>query len=192
MNKIKNKWIVIIIKYLSLPFSLFISFVSIYKTIRIIFYTNDNNRLLMIDLTIIVFLILGFFILNIFFSKRFVLSDCIKFFANNFKVFISLFLLLTSSLICFTYYVNYKFGKTRMENCTIKNKLFDDFKSMATYEILSDCDEFPDIMVNKEFYCSVKNGMEISFVINDGIMGFPVLLEIKGKDDDSLLYRFDR
>ncbi len=188
MNKVVNKWI---LKYLLLPFSLFISIFSIYRASGIILYTNDNNKLLKIDLVIIIFLLLYLFLLNIFYFKRKVISDDIKVFSNNFKIFISILLLFSSLTIYLTYYINYKYGKTRIENCIIKDRLLIVFKSIKTYEIYSDCDEYTDIMISEEFYNKVEKGMLMRLIINDGILGFPVLKEIRGKGDDSLRYELE-
>lgn len=177
---IKNKWIMEIIKNGLLIFSIYITFTLFDRTSSIISNTKDDNKLLFVNL--LIFMILSLITLLL---KRTVIT-------NNVKFFFSILLLVSSFTICFTYYVNYKFGKIQIKKCVIKNKIVDENpkdKSIRTYEIQSNSDEFKFITVSKEFYNQVDKEMEMDLIINNGILGFPVLKEIRGKGDNPIWYK---
>ncbi len=175
---IVKKWSIILIKNIFLIFSIFISFFIFNKISSIISYTNDNNKILMVNLVITILLMFTIVLLK---------WDNIK---NNTKVFFSILLIFLSVTIYTSYYINYKFGKSYVKSCTIDNKYIDVFpkdKTIKTYIIHIDCVNFQNITVNKKFYKNKEKGMEITVVLNEGILGFNVLKEVNGKNILSLI-----
>ncbi|MBI1286294.1 MAG: hypothetical protein GC178_01835 [Flavobacteriales bacterium] len=158
-------------KHIAVLICISIAFMVLQQSSTLISDTDDENLLLLADFMIA--LIIGILVV-------------IKWrgFRDNKLVVLSFFTLFLSSLVAFTYFLNYKFGDLDISQAKVIGKTISVFpkdKSIRTYILKLDSDRCESYIVSKEEYENLKVNDVVEVSVYDGLFGFPIIVGVQSR-----------